>query len=143
MYLLYPSTKDIICMATCYSQARAALHRCKVTGSIQCAVIPKKLLLWAVHMSTVVETYSTFSKASLTRWTISSYNLSKYKVKDFLSGTCVQQRPPINFQNAGDSTVDNGSMSSITYCESKLRSLVDGTLLLDNVHCFFGWLASE
>ena len=65
----------------------------------------------------VVETYTTFSKASLTLWTIWSYNLSKYKVKNFLSGTCncVRQRPPINLHKAGDSTVDNGSVSSITY----------------------------
>ena len=65
----------------------------------------------------VVEIHTTSSKASLTLWTIWSYNLSIYKVKDFLSGTCncVWQRPPINLHKAGDSTVDNGSMSSIAY----------------------------
>ena len=102
-----------------YMQELPYTDAIKVTGSIQCAVIPKKLLLWADHTSTVVETYSILSKASLTRCTISSYTLSKYNVKDFLSSTCVQQRPPMSFQNAGDSTVDKGCMSSITYCESK------------------------
>ena len=54
-----------------------------------------------------------FPSATLTLCTIWLYSLSTQIVKDFLSGTGVEQIPPISFQKVGDSTVNDGIMPSI------------------------------
>ena len=63
-------------------------------------------------------------------------------MKAFWLDNWVEQMLPKSFLKAGDSTVDKGRMSSITYSTSKLCSLLAGMECLFNtagkVHCFFG-----
>ena len=48
----------------------------------------------------------------------------------------------INLRKAGDFTVDNGCISSMTCSESKLCIFWAGMEFLVNVHCLFGSLSS-
>ena len=60
---------------------------------------------------------------------IDSYALSKYKASDFLLEifTLLTEIPSINFLNAGDSTVDNGSISLMTYSATRVLMVVGKT----------------
>jgi len=69
-----------------------------------------------------------------------SKTLSKCAVKDFLSGndTWAEDTTLINSLNAGDSTVESGNISSMTYSDTKLLIFAgEIAILLTNIHCLF------
>ena len=71
---------------------------------------------------------------------IMSNALSKWTVKDFLSGndTWAEDIPLTNFLNAGDLTVESGNISSTTYSDIKLLVFASEIVLLPTIiHCLF------
>ena len=63
-------------------------------------------------------------------------------MNDFLSGNNTWAKDMLftNFLNAGDSTVERGNISSITYSDTKLLVFASETgPLLTNIHCLFAF----
>lgn len=150
--LLYLRCDGIISVSPTKSSAGdCSFWRCRVTGSIQCTVMPQKLLFWAVHRSAVVETCSKSAKVFFSSVSISIYALSKKFVKVLRSGSTTPGLFPVTeillmiLPNVGASSVDSGCISSTIKAATNLLSSVElivlpgGELALACHLCF--WLA--
>lgn len=121
-----------MCLPRNHLQAIISFWCCRVTGSIQCTVIPKKLLWSAVHRSAVVDTYSRSAKVFFRSFSISRYVLSKKPVKLLQSGIT----PPVLFPDTdilltilqNVCTVESGCISSTINVATNFLS-----------NCFIGW----
>lgn len=115
MYFIDFSSKDIKSMPSLHSQARAADLLSIVCSSIQWHVMPKKLLLCAVHRSAVLQTFVAFWSVAVKISFMAVNSLSIRWTSVFLHMTVL---PPLilsmSFLNEGCSTKEKDWTSSIT-----------------------------